>query len=134
MILFALTMRVLLFLVCTETAVRYAFWWRKIRREPEPGILLPLMLGIGVAQAGIAIRHVDMFYYANPTPMLWIVLLADAFMLIGTLLHLTPAWRISHGYSDRRIKWGIAIRVVVAAVLAGAIVYADFFLMLRPTP
>ena len=89
--IFTLLMRVLLIIVCLETSARYCIWWTKVRASPNSEVLAPLLVGIAVLQAGIAVRHIVIFYYYLQEPFLRIVLAADILMLIGTILHLVPA-------------------------------------------
>ena len=119
--IFTLLMRVLLIIVCLETSARYWIWWTKVRASPNSGVLAPLLVGIAVFQAGIAMRHIDIFYYYLQEPFLGIVLAADILMLIGTILHLVPCWKISHSFSERRIAIEIALRGVTAVALASLI-------------
>ena len=49
------------------------------------------------------------------------VLAADILMLIGTILHLVPCWKISLSFSERRMAIEIALRGVTAVVLASLI-------------
>jgi hypothetical protein len=42
-------------------------------------------------------------------------------MLIGTILHLVPCWKISLSFSERRMAIEIALRGVTAVVLASLI-------------
>ena len=119
--IFTLLMRVLLIIVCLETSARYCIWWTKVRTSPNSGVLPPLLVGIAVFQAGIAVRHIDIFYYYLQEPFLGIVLAADILMLIGTILHLVPCWKISHSFSERRMAIEIALRGITAVALASLI-------------
>jgi hypothetical protein len=116
-----LLMRVLLITICLETSARYWIWWMKVRARNDVGILPPLLIGVAVAQAGIAVRQTGVFYPYVHEPLLGIVLLADILMLIGTILHLVPCWRISHSFSERRMAIEIALRGIMAVALASLI-------------
>lgn len=143
-----LFLRVALIVVCVETSIRYALWWHKvgprwpragfevpqfcrilIKGDAENGILPPLMLGIAAAQAGIAMRHMDVFYYAatGEMPSFWLfaVLFSDVLMLIGTVLHLLPAWELAPGAIDRTLGSALIIRVAIIAVLCLAVLVIE---------
>jgi hypothetical protein len=125
-----LLMRAILIIVCLETSARYWMWWSKVKTELGP-VLPPLLLGIAVAQAGIAVRHMDVFYYNVPEHFFPPVLVADSLMLLGTVLHLIPCWRISHSFSERRIAVEIVLRGIMAVTMASAIVIYNLILFLK---
>lgn len=125
-----LVLRAFLMVICVETSIRYSLWWRKVRRE-DPSVMSLLLIGIAIAQGGIALRHADVFFYYQPVPMIGVIVIADALMVIGTLYHLFPAWRISHGYDSRRTAIALFVRGVLAAALSVSVFMLDFWIMRR---
>lgn len=128
MIYVFLGLRALLIVICIECSAHYALWWRKVGREesdPQNLLLLPLLIGIAIAQAGIALRHVDILYYEVAPDMIGTVLLSDILMMVGTAFHLFPAWRISRGLTGRQIRTAVCIRILIAAALAGVVILYD---------
>ena len=118
-----LLLRALLIIVCVETSARYWMWWSKAKKDLSSGVLAPLLLGIAIAQAGIALRNFNIFYYKVPEEFFLVVLGADSLMLLGTLLHLIPCWRISHSFSERRIAVEVVLRGVMASTVSFLIVF-----------
>jgi hypothetical protein len=97
-------------------------WWSKAKKDLSSGVLAPLLLGIAIAQAGIALRNFNILYYKVPEEFFLVVLGADSLMLLGTLLHLIPCWRISHSFSERRIAIEVVLRGVMASTVSFLIV------------
>ena len=125
-------LRSFLAVVCVETSIRYSVWWRKVRREDPRTVLSTLLLGIAAAQGGIALQHVvALFNDYQPPPLPWATIAADVLMMVGTLYHLFPAWRISHGYNDRRIATALFVRALIAAALAIVVFALDAWGMAR---
>ena len=117
-----LLLRALLIIVCVETSARYWMWWSKAKKDLSSGVLTPLLLGIAIAQAGMALRNFNILYYKVPEEFFLVVLGADSLMLLGTLLHLIPCWRISHSFSERRIAVEVVLRGVMASTVSFLIV------------
>jgi hypothetical protein len=114
-----LVLRLLLIGVCCETSIRYALWWRKVRTDAAAGLLPVLMLGIALVQAGTFIRHFNFFHNnIENLPVVDLVILPDAMILAGTIVHLVPCWRISHSFSDQRIAVEIIVRGLIASLIA----------------
>ena len=117
-----LLLRALLIIVCVETSARYWMWWSKAKKDLSSGVLAPLLLGIAIAQAGIALRNFNILYYKVPEEFFLVVIGADSLMLLGTLLHLIPCWKISHSFSERRIAVEVVLRGVMASTVSFLIV------------
>jgi len=117
-----LVLRILLILICIETAARYTFWWSKTRHDYSAGLLPPLMIGIGMVQLGTFLRNFNFFSHTlDRMPLMDVVIVPDALIMAGTLVHLIPCWRISYGFSDQRIAMEIVGRTLAATVIAAAL-------------
>lgn len=115
--------RVMLAILCSETAWRYWRWWRLVYNEEDTKLLRDLMLGIAVAQAGFLFFSIWALVgtrLPRVGPGIPILFLGDMLVVCGTILHLAPAWRMSKGV-NRHIKWGILARSMVALIIASAL-------------
>jgi hypothetical protein len=121
-----LFMRVLLLLFCLETSVRFLGWWRKTK-EPVGGrefLLSQLMLGIFVVQAGMVFTTAwGIAAAAGSYPGAVSLTIASSLLvlIVGTALHLTPAWRITHGMSEGQIAVSLVARIAFALTVSLAV-------------
>lgn len=122
-------MRSLMVIACAEGAVRYAVWWRKVAKTPEPGsrTLEPLMASTSLMHAGLLfifgyrlmalpLGPIDV---ATSAPLL----MGDAMVCVGAIMALIPCWQITCGFSHEQIWRGIVGRILIAAAGALAIAF-----------
>lgn len=117
--------RVIIVALCGETAWRYGHWWRDVYHEAETRLMRDLMLGICVAQSGLLFFGLYALV-AGHVPRsglaLAILFIGDGLVALGTLLHLTTAWRLRRRI---RLRRNIIIRAVLAAGIATALLLMD---------
>ena len=121
--------RFLTFILSTEAAIRYAFWYAKVRRKP-PEPMRELILGICIGHAGIA---------ASAAHLLSTIIIFRAAVwadipqqssgmtyIVGSFLCLIPCWRISCQASTAQIIANVVIRLGLAYI--GAVILGVTFL------
>jgi hypothetical protein len=111
-------------ILCLETSARYFFWWKKTVTSKADTVLVPLLIGISLAQFGIALRHTDAIYYQQPLSIWSVIIASDFLMLFGTLFHLIPAWQLN-SYTNWYVVKHILIRLCIAVCLSCAIIAFD---------
>ena len=120
-------LRVLLFIFCAETAVRYALWWRVVYREEDTRLMRDLMLGIAVIQAAFLLITTSalLFTWAPRSgPGVPVLLIGDCMLVVGTFLHLRPAWRMNE-IMNRTIPIRVTVKVVASILIAVILVELD---------
>lgn len=120
--------RVMLLLLCSETAWRYARWWRHVYRDPDTQFLRDLLIGIAVAQSGFLLFTIYALCFSHvprdDQNRLDLLLVGDSLLVVGTILHLRPAWRMSNKLISL-VPIGILSRAVVAALIAAILIMRD---------
>lgn len=119
--------RVLLAFLCAETGWRYWRWWKLVYDDSETRLLRDLMIGISLVQIGLMIFSTYALLYGSiprSGKALGVLFVGDAFVVLGTFLHLRPAWRLSRVLHDQ-VKLNILARVVVAMIIGGILLLLD---------
>lgn len=119
--------RVALVMLCLETAWRYGRWWHEVYRDPETKLMRDLMLGICIAQCGLllfAVYALVVGRVPRGTLALTVWFIGDSLIVVGTMMHLTSAWRISLRWRNR-LTFNIIIRALLATVIAAVLLLLD---------
>lgn len=121
-----LVIRVMIVVLSFEVAIRYGWWWIKVRRDHPEETLGPLLKGICIYHACVAgILGYFGFHTLNFDPSyrsIAIPLVLAFGACYGSYVNLIPCWRISYSASTKRIMLSVAARAVIAGLITFAFV------------
>ena len=115
------TMRVALFVICTEGAIRYWRWWSSLRNVQTAGEFKIDLLALGLLYSSLSFFSVAAFLPAWLRTV--VLLIGDPGVLTAAVLALLPCWRLDRAFHGRQphvwmwLRGGLIIGIIAAIFL-----------------